>query len=112
MITHLYCDSIVIEKEYRKNGIGAKFSFYVFDQIPKLYFEYKRILANTVSEGGLRIAEKRGLYRVGKENDSLIIVEKVMKGKAYVRKKTYKNRDKHIIERKKVGKKQLILSEF
>ncbi|WP_300379467.1 GNAT family N-acetyltransferase [Clostridium sp.] len=100
-ITDLYFDSIIIDSKYRKGGLGRKFSFYVFEQLPKLYPEYKRILGNTVSEGGLKVLERRGLYKIEKENNSLIIVEKVIKNKSYVKIKNYKDKDKRIIERKR-----------
>lgn len=106
-VIDLYFDSIVIDNKFRKDGLGLKFSLFVFQQLALLYPNYKRILGNTVSEGGLRILQKRGLNKVEKDTGFLTIVEKVTKGKSYVRKQVYKDRDKKVIERKRVRKIEL-----
>lgn len=99
-IENIYLDSIIVDPSYRKQKIGKKLMNYSIKDILKNNPEIKRILAHTISKGGLKVTEKYGLRKKRKLDETTVVVEKVLSRKSTNKKRIYRNNDKREIMKK------------
>ena len=75
-IENVYWDSIIVHPLYREQNIGERLSNYAIHDLVKSNPDLKRLLAHTISNGGLKVAKKHGLIKKRKLDNITIIVEK------------------------------------
>lgn len=77
-IENVYWDSIVVDPLYRKKRIAENLSDYAISNLLRDNQHLKRLLAHTISKGGLNIAKKYGLSKKKILSENIIIVERVI----------------------------------
>lgn len=91
---YFYFDSIIIDPSYRRYKLGKKLTSYALYNLQKENPNLKKIVAHTVSKGGRNLLAKYGLEFKKNLDNNTAVVEKVINGKHYRKKKIYRDKDK------------------
>lgn len=97
---YFYFDSIIIDPAYRRYKLGKKLTSYALYNLQKENPNLKKIVAHTVSKGGRNLLAKYGLEFKKNLDNNTAVVEKVINGKHYRKKKTYRDKDKREVYKK------------
>lgn len=97
---YFYFDSIIIDPAYRRYKLGKKLTSYALYNLQKENPNLKKIVAHTVSKGGRNLLAKYGLEFKKNLDNNTAVVEKVINGKHYRKKKIYRDKDKREVYKK------------
>ena len=97
---YFYFDSIIIDPAYRRYKLGKKLTSYALYNLQKENPNLKKMVAHTVSKGGRNLLAKYGLEFKKNLDNNTAVVEKVINGKHYRKKKIYRDKDKREVYKK------------
>ena len=97
---YFYFDSIIIDPSYRRYKLGKKLTSYALYNLQKENPNLKKMVAHTVSKGGRNLLAKYGLEFKKNLDNNTAVVEKVINGKHYRKKKIYRDKDKREVYKK------------